>query len=50
MPPVVFTATEICDKAGELAICGEPLLPELLVSRELLDLTCVPCLEQISQY
>lgn len=50
MPPVLFTAAEIRDKTSELAVGGEPFLPELLISRELLGLTCVTGLKQIGQY
>lgn len=50
MPPVVLTSAEICDDAGELAVGGKPFLPELLISRELLGLTCVSGLKQIGQY
>ncbi len=46
MPPVVLTATKICGDAGEVAVCGEPLLPDLLISRELLNLAGIPGLKE----
>ncbi len=50
MPPVVFTTPQIRDYASELAVGGEPFLPELLIARELLGLLRVPDLKQVGQY